>query len=75
MESKMTASKTYRDARGAYPFDRGRRAALNGLSKRNNPFDNLESSRQSTMILERKASEWDDGWWTGYYEKLELDKK
>jgi hypothetical protein len=61
--------------RGAYPFDRGRRAALNGKPKSSNPFDLMCSQGSAaTMTVERKSSEWDDGWWAGYYEKLELDK-
>jgi hypothetical protein len=60
-----------RSARGAAPFDRGRRAGLLGKTKRDNPFDNPNSQTQSGVTWERKASEWDEGWSAGNAERLE----
>jgi ribosome modulation factor len=59
------------NARGAAPFDRGRRAGLKGLSKRSNPFDQPGRQTQSGMAWERKCSEWDEGWSAGNAERME----
>jgi len=55
------------NARGAAPFDRGRRAGL----KRSNPFDQPGRQTQSGMAWERKCSEWDEGWSAGNAERME----
>lgn len=52
-------------ARGAAPFDRGRRAALRGRPKKSNPFDQPQRQTQSGLSWERKCSEWDEGWEAG----------
>jgi hypothetical protein len=54
-----------RSARGAAPFDRGRKAALTGLPKKSNPFDSPERQTGAGAAWERKASEWDEGWHAG----------
>jgi len=58
-------------ARGALPFDRGRRAGLKGKGRRENPFDNPGRQTQSGVTWERKCSEWDEGWSAGNAERLE----
>ena len=62
------------NARGAAPFDRGRRAGLAGKSKRENPFDQPGRQTQSGIAWERKCSEWDEGWSAGNAERIEQQK-
>lgn len=59
------------NARGAAPFDRGRRAGLDGKRRSDNPFDHPERQTRSAMAWERYCSEWDEGWSTGNAERLE----
>lgn len=61
-----------KNAHGAAPFDRGRKAGLNGQPKRPNPYDHPDHQNGSTIRWEQRASEWDEGWSTGNAERLEL---
>ena len=63
-----------KNAQGAAPFDRGRRAALKGVPRRPNPFDHPERQTGSTMAWERRCSEWDEGWSAGNAERIEQQK-
>ena len=54
-----------KNAQGAAPFDRGRRAGLNGKPKKPNPFDHPERQTGSAMKWEQRCSEWDEGWSAG----------
>jgi hypothetical protein len=60
-----------KNAQGAAPFDRGRRAGLKGVPKRPNPYDHPERQTGSTMAWERRCSEWDEGWSAGNAELKE----
>ncbi len=42
------------------PWDKGKSAARNGLSRKSNPFDNPDRHPAGDS-WERKASEWDEG--------------
>lgn len=63
------------NARGAAPFDRGRRAALKGKSKKANPFDQPQTQTRSGLAWERKCSEWDEGWEAGKAELQNTEGK
>lgn len=60
-----------RNAQGASPFDRGRRAGLKGRPRKPNPYDHPERQTGSTLAWERRASEWDEGWSAGNAERIE----
>jgi len=43
------------------PFDMGKAAAKRGETRKNNPYDKFKGDRMATMLRERKASEWNEG--------------
>jgi len=39
----------------------GKAAAKRGETRKNNPYDKFKGDRMATMLRERKASEWNEG--------------